>query len=157
MVAEITLGERQMQQDLLLRFSHAILRAAAAALIVLAGAQAASATGNKEAVALCEQELMSSHGAQEIRDVNVIRHDHAPFVYGNADFSDATGVHFRCSVYHEKVRAIRYLVKNPSMGSGRAWAKARPHGAEHRDLQLDDAAKMPPPQNPPDPHFQPVP
>jgi hypothetical protein len=146
-----------MQQDLLLRFSHAALRTAAAILIMLAGAQAASATGNDEAAALCKQELMSGHGAQEIRDVKVIRHHRVPFVYGNADFSDATGVHFRCRVYNEMVRAIRYLVKNPSMASGRAWAKARPHGAEHRDLQLDDAAKTPPPLDPAEPHFQPVP
>jgi hypothetical protein len=146
-----------MQQDLLLRFSHAALRAVAAILIVLAGAQAASATTYDEAVALCEQELMSNHGAQEIRVTLVRRHDHVPYVYGNADFSDATGVHFRCRVYHEKVRAVRYLVKSSHMASGRAWAKARPHGAEHHDLQLDDAAKTPPPLDPAEPHFQHVP
>ena len=146
-----------MQQDLWLRFSHAVLRTAAAALIVLAGAQAASATGNEEAVALCEQELMSSHGAQEIHDVVIRRHRTRPHVYGNADFPDAAGVHFRCTVYHDKVVDIHYLVKNSHMASGRAWAKARPHGAEHNDLQLDDAAKMPPPLDPAEPHFQHVP
>jgi hypothetical protein len=141
----------------MLRFSHAALRAAAAILIVLAGAQAASATSNDEAVALCTQELMSSHGAQEIRDVEVHHHDGVPYVYGNADFSDATGVHFRCRVYHEKVRTLRYLVNDPSMVNHRVWVKARPHGAAHHGLQLDDAAKAAPPLDPAEPHFERVP
>jgi len=63
-----------MQQYLLLRFSRAVLRAGAAILIVLAGAQAASATSKEEAAALCKQELVSNHGAQEIRDVEVTHH-----------------------------------------------------------------------------------
>ena len=147
-----------MQQDLWLRFSHAVLRTAAAVLIVLAGAQAASATSNEEAVALCEQDLMGSQGAQEIHDVVIRRHRTRPHVYGNADFPDAAGVHFRCTVYHDKVVDIHYLVKDPKVFGGRAWQKARPSGeAHHEDLELDDAAMMPPPQNPPDPHFQPVP
>ncbi len=146
-----------MQQDLVPRYSHAALRVAAAILIVLAGAQAASATSNDEAVALCKQELMSNHSAQEIRDVKVIRHERVPFVYGNADFPDATGVHFRCKVYNNNFRELLYLVKDPTMAKGRAWVKTRPRGAEHNGLQLDDAAKMPPPLNPADPHFQRVP
>ena len=153
----LTLGERNMRKNLLTRFSRAPLNGFCTLLIVLAGAQAASATTDDEAVTLCTQALAGDHGAQRIRDIEVHHHDHVPYVYGNADFSDAVGVHFRCRVYHEKVRSFRYLVKDPEFENGRAWSKERPHGAAHNDLQLDDAAKSPPPHDPATPHFVRVP
>ena len=116
----LTSGERKMRQNLFARFSRATLNGFVTALIVLAGAQAASATTNDEAVALCTQALTSDHGAQTIRDIKVHHHDHVPYVYGNADFSDAVGVHFRCHAYYEKVRTLRYLVKDPEYVDGRA-------------------------------------
>ena len=116
----LTSGERNMRQDLISRFSRAMLNSFVTALIVLAGTQAASATTKEEAAALCTQELTSDHGAQKIRDIEFHYHDHVPYVYGNADFSDAVGVHFRCHAYYEKVRTLRYLVKDPEYVDGRA-------------------------------------
>lgn len=154
--AVLTSGEGNMRQILASRFSRASLNGFASILIVLAGVQAAPAITNDEAVTLCTQELMHQ-GSLAIHDIEVHHHDRVPYVYGNADFSDAIGVHFRCRVYHEKVRALRYLVKDPTLRKGRAWSKERPHGAARYDLQLDEAAKTPPPHDPATPHFQRVP
>ncbi len=146
-----------MRQDLFSCFSRTALSGFLIVLIVLAGVQAASATTKEEAIALCKQALTSDHGAQKTRDIEFRHHDDVPYVYGNADFSDAVGVHFRCRVYHEKVRSLRFLVKDPEYEDGRAWSKERPRGAAHYDLQLDEAAKSPPPHDPATPHFERVP
>lgn len=151
-----------MMKNRRFHFPSIAMRGAAAAILVMAGVHAASATTDDEAAALCQQELTGNQGALEVRDIEVRRHverDHegVPFVYGNADFADATRVHFRCRVFNEKVTSVSYLVKDPEFVDGRAWSKERPHGAGHHDLMLDEPAKSPPPANPVSPHFERVP
>ena len=146
-----------MRQSLSTCFSHTLLSALLAIPIVIASVLAAPATTKEKAAELCMQALTNDHDAQNVRDISVHHHDGVPFVYGNADFVDAVGVHFRCRVYHEKVRTLRYLVNDPQYENGRAWSKERPRDAPHYDLKLDEAAMAPPPHNPATPHFERVP
>lgn len=83
-------------------------------------ATVAVAITSEAAIALCEDEMLSEAEALSLRDLKVRRHDDVPYVYGNADFSDIKGIHFRCKIYHDKVRELRYLVKDPEYVNGRA-------------------------------------
>ena len=102
---------------------------------------------------MCKHVLKTQVEALEVRDLQVHFHGHLRFVYGNADFDDIAGVHFRCRVFDERVRELWYLVKSPNVRDGRGWARKRPHGAEHEGLELDKAAISTPTPIAPSPHF----
>lgn len=101
--------------------------------------------------------MLKKHEAVSVKDLKHVHHEDVPYVYGNADFSDLKGLHFRCKIYHGKVRKVRFLVKDSEFVDGRAWAKTRPRGKEHEGLELDAAATAPPPPDPLTPHFVKVP
>ena len=95
-------------------------------------------------MALCEGELKNNYSATSVYEVGVRRYHELPFVYGDADFSDATKVHFRCKVFQDKVESIHFLVQHPMDDNARLWSTERPHGDQHVDLPLDDKAMAPP-------------
>lgn len=137
-------------------------RAYAARIFLIAFALGAAgapafATTDAEDLQMCKTRLIEEHGATSVRDLKHVHHEDIPYVYGNADFSDINGLHFRCKIYHGKVRKVRFLVKDPEFVDGRAWAKDRPHGQEHEGLEMDAAAAAPPPLDHPSPHFVRVP
>ena len=120
-------------------------------------ASAVQATTDEEAAALCEAELIDQLGATRVADFKVRRHDGAPWVYGNADFDDVARVHFRCQVYHDTVRHVMYLVRDPESADGRGWSAALPVDSEHDEsLELDDAATTAPKTPLASPKFEPV-
>jgi hypothetical protein len=127
---------------------------AVSVLALLVAGAAARATTDDEAVALCRTDLVDTQGGQGIRNVEVLRHDGVPFVFGDIDFPDAPGLHFRCWVYHDAVRAIDYLVNDSNSASGQSWTGDRPHGAVTPSVEPDAAAKAPPPDGEFAPHFE---
>lgn len=132
---------------------HGLAMAAALALTAVQ----AGATTEEEAIALCTDEMMQNQGAIELRDIDFTRMRDVPYVFGNADFPDATGLHFRCRVYDERVTSVRYLVRDPEGMDQRAWVSTRPRGDETVGIVLDDAAKAPPAPAEVEPHFERVP
>jgi hypothetical protein len=136
------------------RRPHATTRAVSVLALLVAGT-AAQATTDDEAVALCTTDLVDTAGGQGIRNVVVRRDNGVPYVYGDIDLPDAPGVHFRCWVYHDAVRAIDYLVNDSNSASGQSWTSDRPHGEAPLGVDPDEAEQAPPP--PPDgdiaPHF----
>lgn len=147
-----------MTQKNLQRFSASrTARVFTAAFALAMGALPASATTDAEDLEMCKNELIEDHAATSVKDLKHVHHEDIPYVYGNADFVDIKGLHFRCKIYHGQVRKVRFLVKDPEFVNGRAWAKDRPHGPEHEGLELDAAASAPPPLDHPSPHFVRVP
>lgn len=131
-----------------LRRASTALFCAVACLTAIVGVGISSATTREEAIELCTRELVDKLGAQVVRDPEVRRHDSAPFVYGSADYADATGVRFRCRVYKGKVRSVHHLVSDRSFARGWAWVDERPRGPtpaeEPDDATIDEAVKAPP-------------
>lgn len=146
-----------MHQHSLTHLSHAVRLCLAAGLLVAAGTATVKATSGEEAMALCEADLKDNYGATSVYDIGVRRHNELPFAYGDADFSDATKVHFRCKVFQGKVDAIHFLVQHPMDDGARLWSTERPHGDEHVDMPLDDKAMAPPQVIEGSPKFERVP
>lgn len=134
-----------------------LVRSLAVVIAIAAGSIPASATTDAEDLEMCKNILIEEHAATNVNDLKHVHHEDIPYVYGNADFKDINGLHFRCKIYNGKVRRVRFLVKDPEFVNGRAWAKERPHGPEHEGLELDAAASAPPPLDHPSPHFVRVP
>ena len=135
----------------------ALMAAALVAAVGLAMAPPARALTADEEKNICKEEMISKRGATEVRDLLVRYYSNTPHVYGNADFPDINGLHFRCTLLGDKVDEVAYLVRDPDYENGRAWATERPHGAENEGLTLDEKAMTPPPPNPPSPEFVRVP
>ncbi|WP_068112800.1 hypothetical protein [Tropicimonas marinistellae] len=112
---------------------------------LLIGAQAALATSNDEARALCRDELLANRGAVTVDISNLRRHNGVPYVYGTADFQDVDRVRIRCRVYDDEVREVSYLLADPALLRGVVWSEERPVGTGHTDLMLDEASMAPPP------------
>jgi len=146
-----------MNENRPFQLSRIVLGGLAAAWLAFAAAPVALATTDDQAAALCTQEMTANQGAMNLRNIAVRRHDHVPYVYGDADFSDASNVHFRCRVYEDQVRNVRYMVRNPELENGRAWSEVRPQGNEHEGLDLDEPAMMAPPAGVDLPKFELVP
>lgn len=132
-------------QELPLCAARTALQGVAAAVIVVAGVQAASATSNEKAISLCQDELLNNRGATAVSDIKTRRRSSVPFVYGSAELSDGRTVQFRCRVYHDQVTSISYLEADASSGSGDAWKPAGPPAVVPSDGAADEAAKAPPP------------
>lgn len=126
-------------------------------LVLLGGGQAAWATTDEVAVELCVSEMLRNQSAMAVVIDEVRRQNRVPFVYGDADFADAKRVHFRCRVYNEKVTSVKYLVPDPEFLTGTGWSPVRPRGADHVDLDLNEAAKAPPAAGTAEAHFEKVP
>ena len=146
-----------MQIHSLTSLSHTVRLGLAAGLLIAAGTLAARATSGEEAEALCQTALTDKYGATAFHDVVVRRHNELPFVYGNADFSDASNVHFRCKVFQGKLEAVHFLVRHPMDQYARLWTTERPHDKEHVNMQLDEKAMSPPPTAIGSPKFERVP
>lgn len=117
------------------------LQGVAAAVIVVAGVQAASATSNEKASSLCQDEMLNKRGATSVGDVRVRRRNHKPYVFGSAEFPDGRSVQFRCLVYHDKVTSISYREGDASAGSGTAWKRAGPPATPPSDAGAGDSGK----------------
>jgi hypothetical protein len=124
------------------------LQGVAAAVIVVAGVQTASATSNEKAVSLCQEELLDKLGASSVGDIRVRRRNHKPYVYGSADFSDGRSVQFRCRVYRDKVTSISYQEEDASAGSGTAWKRAGPPATPPSDAGAGGSGEAATPKPP---------
>lgn len=128
-----------------------------ATLLVLAAAAwpgVSQATTKDEAMALCKEALTTDHGASSLRDVSFYRHDHRPFVYGDADSADAKLVRFRCLAFEVKVAGVDMLEPDPGVTTGHSWV-SMPRAA-HADPDADastEAAAQKEALHPAEPHF----
>ena len=130
---------------------------ACSVFVLLAGAFPAFSTTDAEDISMCKDSLLQEHAATSVRDLKHVHHEDDPYVYGNADFEDINGLHFRCKIYKGEIQRVRFLVRDPEYVNGRAWSKERSHGVEHEGLELDAPAMAPPPLDHPSPHFIRVP
>jgi hypothetical protein len=128
--------------------------ATALVLAAVAWPGISQATSEDEAMALCREALTSDYGVSNLRDLSFYRHDHRPFVYGDADTADGKLVRFRCLVFEEKVADVDMLEPDPGVTTGHVWV-SMPRAAQATATTGETTEATPEKEalHPAEPHF----